>query len=253
MNSKENELFALYNEMEGEFFALKKIIDDREALEEYMNGTRLSQKFINLIKNAGDFRLFLSDCVMEKISPYEIVEVLFASKYKHESKLSFVVSALRATESPEFIEVADKLIKCGNRNIDVNREAKIACIVLEKVISGYSSYPLNPIKLSDKREVWGKKYTVRSELRRINASAKKEDRKRMAAVNKYRNISSMSVSKLYREMIQFFRDRDISFGPLHLESNIRQAVLTNRHEFLDFLYDTKELSFVRSQKLGKIR
>ncbi len=257
MKKDEHELFAIYNELEEEFEDLKAAIRSGKLKEHIGTHVGISPRLVSLIEYSDDFADFLDSCrTYNDIYLYEIVSALLAHKYKDDVHyLDFVTSALEATETTRYIEVADKLKKCKAADGRKVKEERIVTMVLDMIIKHGKSYPKNPIELKDKRTVYGKKHTIKSELSHINRTAKKVDHKHTVLTNKFNNISRINVEELYYEMKHYFKKKGMTINEdsPNLEAEVRRAVMNDMDGFIYFLSETEELQFVESQQLGKIR
>ncbi len=260
-----NELQTLYNELEGEYVALRNaLFGNRDEASDYLNGRKISSKMRTLILNCQTLDNFIERAHRESIDASRVVEIIFAHRYgRNLTKRQIVIEALRATEDIRYVELADKLDMFGNEftNSKYSKEKVRQAILLVKMVAeGKISYPYDPAEaktvVEDRK---GKKRTVKSELSYISKGVKRESRKNTALANKYKNIANVDyeMNDIFRAVISFFREHDC-YMPSDITNSysndwVRKGVVKNRYAFIDMLGDLDELKFMHTQSHGKIR
>ena len=238
----EHELIALLNYLEGEYKELRRKPDSElEKIASYH-----VQK---ALKNTYDFRGFIEK-VVEDYAVGEAVDLLLASKYSDQKRaLSAITSALRATEEPKYVELAEKIQKVhSTRTTEEAREKKRAIFLFEHIAEDR----FYTVKVKAPSYARGRN-VPKQQLKAINKQAKKEGTNRRAVMNKYSNVANIYIPSFYRDIDGFFTAHKEDFKRDARNGQIRETVLEHRHDFIEFLEKHKSLQFVKKQKLGKIK
>ncbi len=261
-----DEMRALYNELEGEFVALKREIgNDDESIRAYLKGRNLNSKLKDYILYSDTLSELIAKVGKKdsRISSSELVYTLFAHKYgRNQTVKRIVLEALKSTQDVKYVELASKLEMVGSayaKDRYDNEKIRRAESLVDWVVQREVSYPHFPAEAKTTVLDWkGKTRTVKSELSYINKTVRRQNRKEKALTNKYRNVDLLdrTLYKLLPKFEAFFRAHDCDI-PQDINSArsidwVRKAVLNNRYDFIRMLDGLEELEFVHKAK-GRIR
>ena len=143
---------------------------------------------------------------------------------------------------PRYVEVADKLAKISQAHTD-EEKIEIARAVMN------SSYSPN-----------GKNVSLNKEVNEIKSRYKKVSKKETKIIKKFANIDNLyfNFSNLKNSIISFINNNKGNYlgsqiRNYQLYHNLEEFVYEHQYEVIDMLDQCEDLSFMSSQKTGKIR
>lgn len=199
-----------------------------------------------------------------EISDEEKLETVMLLLDSEDTKRSEVVlEALKATEDPKLIEIANKYETLKRTSAKTLEQAEIAKAILSVTYVGQEKAPSADDVYSREK---GKVTTIGKELQQIKQRHKKLANNEAKAMRKYRHISQIDIDDLYYMLRDFCSQRISSRQELdsmfsdELSSDrtlpkIRAFVLDskNQDDVTEAFYETPSLKFAQSQKKGHLK
>lgn len=240
-----DEIQVFYNELEGERLRIKR---DLEVHSSKYGG--MSAETRDWIKGYKDFN--------ELYNKDNAVAWLFEDG-EEEEETKIVLDALDATQEPKLVEISRKYADVKPTIPSRIREKEeMAKVILSKTSQG-SEYALSSTTIKPDESTSGYVVTAIKELKQIKKRYKKISAREIKAMRKYKHISGIDMSSLYRS----FRDLCQRLKPDRADWILRTSyypsearrefVLQYQEEVIDLFESHPQLEFARSQKQGKLK